>query len=569
MKKAICMLLALVMVLSLAACGGDQTGGGTTSPSPAVGNSISDKEINKNTETDDTGEDTTYWSDTFLRDKVTVATTADAGDFNPIVKGQGWGAINLGIFQRLLATRSDGSIDLALLKSYEMVDELTYECEIWDFITDSEGNPFTTRDIEYCRDWYISQGLEGRAGFSNLADLEVIDEFHFVWHCKEPYPKGGFATALVSGYYWTQAAMEEIGAENFFGNPIGTGPYALESYIPGASVTLVANENYWMKHITDEEWLETNLHADCIQNVREIEFQIIQDAASRAIALEMGTVDAVTNLNAADVIHFEENPSMNISPVLLASNSPCTFYFDVNEQSPCSDANLRKAICYALDNEGISKATSLPSYAAKCWNSLIWDAPEGWTDGLKTDGTPYDYYDYNIDLAREYLEQSSYSGETLKIMYENSGVVPDVAVMMKSQLAEVGINVELINVDKGIFDTYKLDYTKWDILFDMVNGSCYYADAIKKFWTVQSAPSAGGMQPIGIIDEHWDELYLDVFNVGDEASMEAWDQYTVYEQCYLYGVVGYYEMTACSSSVNCVVEGKQNALTPGAFTYND
>lgn len=575
MKKVLCLVMSVLLALALCACGSSnsapdaETTKAEGQTSGQSSGSSDDRVIDKDMTVDDSGEDEMFWSDDFLRDKITIANTADAGNFSPIVKGQGWGAVNLCIFQNLLATRNDGTADLVMLKSIEQVDDLTYNLELWDFITDSKGNKFTTSDIEYCRQYYISQGMEGRAGFGNLKELEIIDDYNFVWHCIEPYKEGGFANALVAGYFWTEAAMEEVGQDDFFMNPVGTGPYALKNYVAGASINLEAVDDYWMKNITDNEWLEENLHATCIQNVKEVEFQIIQDAASRAIAIEMGTVDACSSLNAADVYNFEENPDMGISPVYLRSNSSCTFYFDVNEASPCSDVNLRKAICYALDNEAIADACSLPAYAAKNWNPLIWGTPEGYLDGIAADGSELDYYYFDQAKAKEYLDKSSYDGQTLKILYENNGITPDVAVMMKAQLEEVGIMVELLNVDKGVFDTYKLDYTMWDMLFDMIGGGCYFYDAIGKFYTEKSAETSGGMQPFGIIDEKLDELYLDVYNDGGDAEIYAWDDYAVYEQAYIYGLCGYYELTAAKTGINVVTEGKMNALTPGAFTFDD
>jgi peptide/nickel transport system substrate-binding protein len=50
-----------------------------------------------------------------------------------------------------------------------------------------------------------------------------------------------------SGYIVSKKAVEKMGREKFSKDPIGTGPYQLDSWKPKTHVKLVAFDGYWGK----------------------------------------------------------------------------------------------------------------------------------------------------------------------------------------------------------------------------------------------------------------------------------------------------------------------------------
>ena len=75
----------------------------------------------------------------------------------------------------------------------------------------------------------------------------------------------------------------EASTTGFSSDPIGSGPYYISNWIPGASLTLKKDENYWGK---DEGFNN--------QNVDEIHVKFIAEPAQVAIELETGNVDFAT-----------------------------------------------------------------------------------------------------------------------------------------------------------------------------------------------------------------------------------------------------------------------------------
>ncbi|MCD8380396.1 MAG: hypothetical protein LUC95_08820 [Lachnospiraceae bacterium] len=67
------------------------------------------------------------------------------------------GGVETNVYQYLTRTL-DGALYLELLKSAEEIDDtdgIQYNCELWDFIYDTDGNNMTSFDIRFCFDEYM------------------------------------------------------------------------------------------------------------------------------------------------------------------------------------------------------------------------------------------------------------------------------------------------------------------------------------------------------------------------------------------------------------------------------
>ncbi len=559
--------LASVMVLGACSSSEDETTAEETE-SLADAETAAETEAQTEAQTEaEASEDQTlqlFYSDDYLRDSVTIAISSDGGNFNPVNNAGGFGKADMCVHMTLAVMDSEGGVRLQLLKSFDEVDELTYNGELWDFIYDTAGSNLKASDVAYAIDQKIATGDAG--AINRLDYLEVTGDYTFVWHCSAPFDLGEMGKNLSNVEVYSQESYENSD-DGFARKPEGVGPYEVTEYVSGSKVILTAVDDWWMKNIDDEEWLEKNLYYQDFQNVRTVDLEIIQDASSRAVALERGDVDVCDSMNAADVEQYIANPDKGISAVLLPVTSPVSFYFNCNEISPCSDINLRKSICYSFDNAEVAAGCSYPSTAIYGLQPNLYDAPESWTTGEGID----DYYEYDFDKAQELLDESSYNGETLSILYGTAaGATSDAVIMVQSALTSLGIKTNLTQAERSIVNEYAADPTKWDIRFDTVGGGNYLKNVLKTYTTEEGGPSHNGMQVMLINDDHLDELFNDLDADTNDETIEAWHQYFVYDQCYGYSICVYSDQTACLNDVNCVINvASNNRLIPGAFTFND
>lgn len=119
--------------------------------------------------------------------------------------------------------------------------------------------------------------------------------------------------------------------------PIGTGPYEVQSYLPGSSITLVRNPYYWGPK----------------PYYSEIVFDIIPDAQTLFLALESGKVDGTFDVPTANLKTWLSVPSIHV--IKYAADGFFGWTLDQTE-FPFSNIHVREAIAYATNRAGIAAA---------------------------------------------------------------------------------------------------------------------------------------------------------------------------------------------------------------------
>uniref|UniRef100_UPI003F494F7F ABC transporter substrate-binding protein n=1 Tax=Ensifer adhaerens TaxID=106592 RepID=UPI003F494F7F len=114
----------------------------------------------------------------------------------------------------------------------------------------------------------------------------------------------------------------------------GTGPYAIEKYIPGERFRLKRNPNYWD--------LEKAAFFD------SAEVLIITDAAARMNALRSGQVDLINTVDLKTLIMLKRAQNIKIDDLPSGRFYMFGMMYDV---APFNDKNVRSALKYAIDRQ--------------------------------------------------------------------------------------------------------------------------------------------------------------------------------------------------------------------------
>lgn len=557
MKKIIALILSLCMVLALlAGCtDGDSnsTDSGDASGSAQTASTDSSPSATQNAE-----KSGLVIRDEYLAEKVTIGVSGDGSSLAP------WGRAVFGqaearniVVQKLLRADTDGNIYYELAKSVEEIDDLQYKITLWDNITDSAGNPFTSDDVVFSMEKYLETGNQGAV--NKFDHFEIIDDYTLIWHCKRAFAIGEFARQFSNANMVTQEAYE-ASSDDMSVNLVGTGAYKIKSYTPGSELVLEANEDFWMKDLPED--VREGLWYYNYQNVGEIVYTVITDASQRAIALEMGTVDAIDSILDVDLKAFESNS--DITPVQMLQRPPVPVLFNCSDTSPCSDINLRMAICTAINNAEVAAGVGDFAFPVYAFEPNQIDSPTEWMEGRE-------YYDYSETEAKKLLEDSGYNGETLTLMYvgTSTGVsYEEVAIVVKAQLAKIGISVELKMVDQSVNEVDRFVDEAWDLRMDQFGGGDYYVNVMKSFTSEGYETDLQGKNLMLVEDAKLDELFKTMESDPSAANIEAFDDYFTYEMCYGYGIIGYYLRTAQRSNVQAALGDRGTYLVPNAFTFN-
>jgi peptide/nickel transport system substrate-binding protein len=117
-------------------------------------------------------------------------------------------------------------------------------------VTWSDGEPFTARDVEFTWEWITTES-NASSNFSvwdTIAGIETPDDLTVVVTYKipslawfEPFT-GNYSGPIYPAHVFGDDPASPN--EAFLSNPIGTGPYVIESFATDDQVTYVMNENY-------------------------------------------------------------------------------------------------------------------------------------------------------------------------------------------------------------------------------------------------------------------------------------------------------------------------------------
>lgn len=248
-------------------------------------------------------------------------------------------------------------------------------------------------------------------------------------------------------------------AENFqtFTDVVGTGPYIREEMISGDCTRFVRNENYWGE----------------APYYDEVVIKYIPEASSRLQALQTGEVDLIYG---ADLLSYDDyNQALSLDGIEGAINDGNTLTRNLvlNASSEIlSDLKVRQAIAYAVNKEEITKGLTY-GYETPATSLFAPGAPY-------TDITYNSTWSYDLDKANALLDEAGWvmnestgirekDGQQLSLNYTywtDLSLAQDMALAIKTQLAEVGIDVTTTGQDQmtwwteGVAGNY--DITTWN-----------------------------------------------------------------------------------------------------------
>ena len=353
--------------------------------------------------------------------------TYASGDYtriNPAMDEHG--EINILLFNGLTAHDGDNQVVPALAKSWDY-DEATYTYtfHLEENVKWHDGEPFTTEDVKFTIEAIMDpeNGSENAPNYEDVAEITVLDAHTVAFRLTAPN------AAFLD--YMTMAILpkhllegEDMQSSSFFRNPVGTGPYRLESWDEGQAIILARNEDYFRGPA----------------KIERIIFKIVPDDNAQAMQMKTGELDLAL-LTPKDAENFANDENYTVYRMETSDYRGILFNF----WNPywTENKDIIPAICCAIDRQAIVDAVILGhgivAYGPLQRNVYNYEDVE--------------HYDYDPDRARAILEEA---GCTLNEngFYERDGqeigfvisvgagdqVRVDIAQAAAQMLRQVGIN---------------------------------------------------------------------------------------------------------------------------------
>ncbi|NMA67082.1 MAG: ABC transporter substrate-binding protein [Clostridiaceae bacterium] len=394
-------------------------------------------------------------------------------------------------------------------------DGVTFNIEIYDYVTDSAGNKITASDIV----WMIQASKEAglKPVFAKVDSVEQTGDYTLKVKMKQDI-FGAFEQVLTNTFVVSKAAYE-ASKDEFNTEVVSTSQYLLTDFVSGSVISFEKRDDYWQK--------DNLIHRANAANVDKISFRIITEASQAGIALETGEIDAYMILDPNTANQFKDNDKFTMKSTSYI-NGYQMFFSGHESRAVAEDKYLRQAIAYAVDAEGL--ITGVFAGYGKTMHDPIADTSFGYLDKWKSE----DYYTYNVEKAKELLAKSNYKGEELELLATTNTTMQRVSQMIQAYCLQVGINVKLNLVDQALYTASRLDGSQYDIVLNHVGG-----DSLPDHWSIRYDANA---YKTGDATSRRDEvlaemLYKTWTREGfTEENIDAVHQY-LKENMYAYGMV--------------------------------
>ncbi len=332
-------------------------------------------------------------------------------------------------------------------------------------LTWSDGSPLTARDVQFTWEYCTAEGGGCAQGskFEGVESVEVIDDLtakvNFAYPMPNPYlPFVGAESPIINAAQFADCLgprAPECTDANF--KPVGTGPFVVTDFRPNDVIQMEANPNYRDADKPAFATLTLKGGGDAT-------------AAGRAV-LETGEFDYAWNLQLApDVIESME--AAGAGEALTAFGTLVErLEMNLTDPSPdlpegeratvkhphpfLTDPKVREALSIAIDRELLVEVGYGEAGRATC--NLV-PAPEMFA----SDNTACLTQD--MDRAKALLDEAGWTdtdgdgvrdkdGKKMSILYQTStnAVRQDFQALIKEWWEELGLEVELRNIDSSVF----------------------------------------------------------------------------------------------------------------------
>jgi len=245
-----------------------------------------------------------------------------------------------------------------LAKSWEILSDAQVRFYLNEGVTFHNGEALTAEDVAFTFNW-ISNPDNNSPNFTELVWLEeavVVDDYTVDMITKAEYAPyaPGFTTETLE--IVPMDTVLSMGDEEFNLNPVGSGPYKFEEWLPGDRLIVVRNEDYWLVY----------------PNLDKVVYRPIPELSVMMLELDAGGIDIADNMPAQDVTRFQ---AMEDREVVQCPSMFCAYLFFNLQHAPANDIRFREAVYRSTDIDAavfsiFQNLTGVRSYG--CVPPAIW-----------------------------------------------------------------------------------------------------------------------------------------------------------------------------------------------------
>lgn len=415
-----------------------------------------------------------------------------------------------------LVNYENGEIKPRLAESWELSEDgkvLTFHLR--QGVKFHDGEPWNAEaakaNVEF---WHTNPAYVSLPGVVSCTGIEATDEYTLTLTYDNAY------YAYLNDFCWPDVCVMispqfiTPGDYQTVTGYAGTGPYVYGEYVAGQHTTFTRNADYW----GEQGYYD------------EIVAKYIPEASSRLQALKTGEIDLI--YGSAQMSYEDYNQAVAVEGIegKFAPTGSTIRNLTLNFNGNLSDLRVRQAVACAIDKEGISEGLTYGFEPVA--NTVI-------TEGAAFSDLPQTEYTYDTARANALLDEAGWAMNEQTGVREKDGVpmhivftystddapTKPIATLIKSQLAEVGIDMEIKALEKmewylGFLTPDGFDMTVMNTFYNYATPHCWYSAMMAQMPQDVSIPLLEGSETF--------ISYLEEFKTsGDEARLKEIFTYLV------------------------------------------
>lgn len=295
-------------------------------------------------------------------------------------------------------------------------------------VKSAAGNEFTADDVL----WRVERAhalkaigafLQNAANVSDPKQWKKIDAHTVQITGDQPMP---LVCKILTNLYWywfdSKEAKKHVTADDPWATKwvstggVGFGPYVIETWEAGKRVVMRANPNYWKG----------------APEIKRIIYLVVPESSNRVALLRQNKVDMVEGLSPDEALALAADAGVRVAAV---RGNQSIYAVMNNTKPPFDDPNVRQAINHLIRRDKI--VADIYRGLAEEWQGVMPSTYPGFVQMSR--------YPYDVAKAKELLAKSKHAGGFKTTLAFSAGdpVQENIAILLKSSLAEVGIDVTL------------------------------------------------------------------------------------------------------------------------------
>ena len=516
MKKYWVVMLALLLALSLAACGGQAAAPVEEAEAPASEAEAGDEAAAEET----TAEEAPAESAAPVQVRIGWGGSPDSLNPGLGVLSEAYSIYEL-VYDAMYQLELDGTYSLELADDVQVSDDGTvWTFTIRDGITFHDGEPLTAEDIAFTYNLYQNQeDFPFLPVYTDYFEsVEAPDEKTVVITLSEAIPN--MESQLVFLYVLPEHIWSQVENPGEFENldMVGSGPFKLVDYRQNEYVSLEAVKDHFLNP----------------PKVDGAVFQTFDSQDALVQALRTGQVDMITEMPNTAVVSLRNEPDIQVVNGPPFSPSVADIILNVTEPEDCPpddgvcsghpalrDRQVRLALAHATDKQQIIDVVLLGLGSPGL--TLIPDSMGVFYDSAIED------YAYDIDLANQILDDAGYldtdgdgvretpDGQPLifRMNWANDSTnMPRMAEILSATWSEIGVKTEQAALDPDALTSVCCPTFDYDVIL-WGWGSDPDPAFLLSVMTTDEIPT--GTSESGYSNPEYDELYTEQATELDQA----------------------------------------------------